>query len=41
MDEVIDWQSFYDSRRLHSTLGYVDPMQYEREWLAAQNQRAV
>lgn len=41
MDEVIDWLSFYNHRRLHSTLGYVSPMQYERAWLAAQDKRAA
>ena len=30
MDEVIDWMSFYNHRRLHSTLDYVSPMQFER-----------
>jgi putative transposase len=36
MDEVIDWLTFYNHRRLHSTLGYVSPMQYEKRWNAAQ-----
>ena len=35
-DEVIDWLLWYNSRRLHSPLGYLSPMQYERRWLAAQ-----
>lgn len=35
-DEVIDWLLWYNSRRLHSTLGYVSPMQYEQRWLSAQ-----
>jgi len=41
MDEVIDWLSFYNHSRLHSTLGYVSPMQFERDWYAAQNQRVA
>ena len=28
MDEVIDWFSFYNYKRLHSTLGYVSPMEF-------------
>jgi transposase InsO family protein len=41
MDEVVDWLSFYNHGRLHSTLGYVSPMQFERDWYAAQNQRVA
>ena len=40
MDEVIDWMSFYNHRRLHSTLAYVSPMQYEQNWLAEQQRAA-
>ena len=41
MDEVIDWLSFYNHSRSHSTLGYVSPMQFEQDWYAAQNQRVA
>jgi len=41
MDEVIDWLTFCNHRRLHSTLGYVSPMQFERAWLAAQTRQAA
>jgi putative transposase len=31
-DEVLDWLHWYNRKRLHSTLHYVSPMEYEREW---------
>jgi transposase InsO family protein len=40
-DEIIEWMAFYNHRRLHSTLGNVSPMQFERAWLAAQEKRAA
>jgi transposase InsO family protein len=41
MDEVIDWLTFYNYRRLHSTLGYISPMQFENNWFAAQLKKAA
>ncbi|MCA3206667.1 MAG: IS3 family transposase, partial [Cupriavidus sp.] len=41
MDEVIDWLGFYNASRLHSTLGYVSPMAFEKNWSAAQQHRAA
>lgn len=32
-DEVMGWIQFYNSKRLHSTLGYLSPMDYERKTL--------
>ena len=29
-DEVMDWLQFYNHRRLHSTLGYLSPMNFEQ-----------
>ena len=31
--EIIDYITYYNSLRLHSTLGYVSPMSYEKEQL--------
>lgn len=41
MDTVMDWMAFYNHRRLHSTLGYLSPMQYEERWHAAQRKKAA
>jgi transposase InsO family protein len=41
MDEVIGWMTFYNHRRIHSTLGNVSPMQFERSWPAAQLRKAA
>ena len=35
-DETIAWLFWYNKARLHSTLAYVSPMQFESEWLARQ-----
>lgn len=38
---VMDWMAFYNHTRLHSTLGYLSPMQYEQRWMAAQLKTAA
>ena len=40
-EEVMDWIHFYNAKRLHSTLGYVSPMKYEKNWLASQLKQAA
>ena len=39
-DETIDWLLWYNQARLHSTLDYVSPMQFEKHWLADQAKQA-
>ena len=39
MEEVIDWLTFYNHSRLHSTLNYMSPMQFEARWLAEQRKK--
>jgi putative transposase len=31
-DEVLNWLLWYNQTRMHSTLGYVSPMQFEQDW---------
>jgi transposase InsO family protein len=33
-DEIMAWTTRYNHTRLHSTLGYLSPMAYEKNWLA-------
>ena len=40
-DEVLEWITCYNHRRLHSTLGYTSPMAFEQKWLASQISLAV
>lgn len=35
-DEVIDWLLWYNQTRLHSTLNYVSPIDYEQSWMNGQ-----
>ena len=37
-DEIIGWLSWYNSQRLHSFLGHLSPMEYERRWQATHEQ---
>jgi transposase InsO family protein len=41
MDEVIDRLTFYNHRRLYSTLGYVSPMKFKASWHAGQTKKAA
>ena len=38
---VMDWIAFYNHSRLHSSLGYVSPMQFEQRWFTAQRKGAA
>jgi len=40
-DEIMDWMQFYNSKRLHSTLGYLSPMAYEKKWLGEEKKVAA
>ena len=39
-DETIAWLLWYNGNRLHSTLDYVSPVQFEQNWLANQSKQA-
>ncbi len=39
-DETIGWLLWYNRTRLHSTLAYVSPAQFEQNWLATQPKQA-
>ena len=39
-DEVVAWLLWYNRTRLHSTLAYTSPMQFEEAWLASQPRQA-
>ena len=41
MDEIVDWLTFYNHRIRHSTLDYVSPMRFEKNWHAAQQDKAA
>ena len=38
---VMDWMAFYNHRRLHSSLGYLSPMQFEQRWYEAQRKKTA
>ena len=40
-EAVMNWLAFYNATRLHSRLGYVSPMQFEKNWLAEQVRRSA
>ena len=40
-DEVMDWITFCNHRRLHSTLGYTSPMAFEQKWRATRSSLAA
>jgi hypothetical protein len=41
MYEVIGWMTLYSHRKIHSNLGYVCPMQFEKSWHATQLLKAA
>jgi putative transposase len=35
MDETIAWLLWYNQTRMHSTLNYISPTQFEQDWADA------
>ena len=40
-DAVLDWLRWYNRSRMHSTLNYSSPAEYERRWMEKQTQAAA
>jgi transposase InsO family protein len=40
-DAMLNWMAFYNHSRLHSSLGYLSPMQFEQRWYEAQRKKAA
>lgn len=40
-DQVIDWLTFYNRKRMHSALGYKAPMVFEQIWRRQQQRLAA
>ncbi len=38
MDEILDWPTLYNHKRLCSTLGYVSPMTFEANYEIERNE---
>lgn len=38
---IMNWMAFYNHRRLHSSLGYLSPMQYDKRWNEVQRKKAA
>ena len=40
-DEIMAWTVAYNHTRLHSTLGHLSPMAFEKKWLAETARKAA
>jgi len=38
---MMNWMAFSNYRRLHLSLGYLSPMQYEKRWYEAQRKKVA